>query len=114
MWVRSRLKALGLSGLEARPARSSRRWLRGVAAGVLVLGFAAFALLPWTGTTPLAVTAIALWLGFFGFGWYGPWVAYVSDTAPPDQTGFTLGAVMASRFKFPFQRPAQSAHDSRD
>lgn len=35
------------------------------------------------------------WLGFFGFGWYGPWVAYVADSAPPDKTGFALGLAMA-------------------
>jgi MFS family permease len=35
------------------------------------------------------------WLGFFGFGWYGPWVAYVAESAPPDKTGFCLGLAMA-------------------
>jgi MFS family permease len=35
------------------------------------------------------------WLGFFGFGWYGPWVAYVAESAPPDKTGFSLGLAMA-------------------
>jgi sugar phosphate permease len=35
------------------------------------------------------------WLGFFGFGWYGPWVAYVADSAPADKTGFALGLAMA-------------------
>ncbi|TVP53261.1 MAG: MFS transporter [Halomonas sp.] len=35
------------------------------------------------------------WLGFFGFGWYGPWVAYVAESAPADKTGFVLGLAMA-------------------
>lgn len=35
------------------------------------------------------------WLGFFGFGWYGPWVAYVAESATPEKTGFALGLAMA-------------------
>lgn len=35
------------------------------------------------------------YLGFFSFGWYGPWVAYVAESAPPDKTGFALGLAMA-------------------
>ncbi|BBI52290.1 hypothetical protein HORIV_47110 [Vreelandella olivaria] len=35
------------------------------------------------------------WLGFFGFGWYGPWVAYVAESALVDKTGFVLGLAMA-------------------
>ncbi len=46
-------------------------------------------------TPELALAALAAWLGFFGLGWYGPWVAYLADTAPADQVGLTLGAAMA-------------------
>lgn len=35
------------------------------------------------------------WLGFFGIGWYGPWVAHLAKSAPPGRTGFALGLVMA-------------------
>jgi predicted MFS family arabinose efflux permease len=42
-----------------------------------------------------ALALLALWLGFFGLGWYGPWVAYLAETAPADQVGLTLGAAMA-------------------
>ncbi|MFF7451439.1 MULTISPECIES: MFS transporter [unclassified Streptomyces] len=35
-----------------------------------------------------------VWLGFFGFGWYGPWVAQVAESAPPQWTGFGLGLAM--------------------
>jgi MFS family permease len=38
---------------------------------------------------------LATWLGFFGFGWYGPWVAYTAEAAPADRVGFALGAAMA-------------------
>jgi len=60
-----------------------------VAAGVLIL-----MLVP--PDTPEPVLALlAAWLGFFGLGWYGPWVAYLAETAPPDKTGLTLGTAMA-------------------
>jgi MFS family permease len=38
---------------------------------------------------------LAAWLGFFGLGWYGPWVAYLAEIAPADKVGLTLGAAMA-------------------
>jgi MFS family permease len=60
-----------------------------IAAGAFVL-----IVLP-SGTSELALAVIALWLGFFGLGWYGPWVAYLAETAPADQVGLTLGAAMA-------------------
>lgn len=41
------------------------------------------------------LVVLSIWLGFFGFGWYGPWVAYVSESAPPQREGFTLGLAMA-------------------
>ncbi len=43
----------------------------------------------------LALALLALWLGFFGLGWYGPWVAYLAETASAGQVGLTLGAAMA-------------------
>lgn len=33
--------------------------------------------------------------GFFGFGWYGPWVVWLTESARADQTGRALGAAMA-------------------
>ncbi len=60
-----------------------------VAAGVLVLMFVP----PQTPEPLLAL--LAAWLGFFGLGWYGPWVAYLAETAPTDKVGLTLGAAMA-------------------
>ena len=60
-----------------------------VASGVLVLLFVP----PQTPEPALAL--LAAWLGFFGLGWYGPWVAYLAETAPADQVGLTLGTAMA-------------------
>jgi predicted MFS family arabinose efflux permease len=53
-------------------------------------------LLLWLPLSTLPALALLLaWLGFFGFGWYGPWVAYVAESAPPEKTGFALGLAMA-------------------
>jgi predicted MFS family arabinose efflux permease len=60
-----------------------------VAGGVLVLMFVP----PQTPEPALAM--LAAWLGFFGLGWYGPWVAYLAETAPAGKVGLTLGAAMA-------------------
>ncbi|MEU6625126.1 MFS transporter [Streptomyces litmocidini] len=47
------------------------------------------------GRSPLVASGVFVWLGFFGFGWYGPWVAYVTEAAPPGKTGFALGLAMS-------------------
>ncbi|QXJ25606.1 MFS transporter [Actinomadura graeca] len=47
------------------------------------------------GHAPAAACPLFLWLGFFGIGWYGPWVAHVAESAPPGRTGSVLGLVMA-------------------
>jgi MFS family permease len=60
-----------------------------VAGGVLLLIF----IPPDTPEPTLAL--LAVWLGFFGLGWYGPWVAYLAETAPHGEVGLTLGAAMA-------------------
>jgi MFS family permease len=60
-----------------------------VAGGVLLL----MVVPPQTPEPALAL--LAAWLGFFGLGWYGPWVAYLAETAPADKVGLTLGAAMA-------------------
>ena len=60
-----------------------------IAGGLLVLLFVP------PGTPEPALALLAAWLGFFGLGWYGPWVAYLAETAPADTVGLTLGAAMA-------------------
>ncbi|WP_339958805.1 MFS transporter [Photorhabdus bodei] len=40
--------------------------------------------------------SLMILLGFFGVGWYGPWVAYIADTAPKDRMGFALGLAMTA------------------
>ncbi|MGO4760583.1 MFS transporter, partial [Streptomyces sp. 2MCAF27] len=53
------------------------------------------ALMTPAGRTPVVASVVFVWLGFFGFGWYGPWVAYVTEAAPPGKTGFALGLAMS-------------------
>jgi predicted MFS family arabinose efflux permease len=60
-----------------------------VAAGALLLIF-----IPPDTPEP-ALALLAAWLGFFGLGWYGPWVAYLAEGATADTVGLTLGAAMA-------------------
>ncbi|GAA4201933.1 MFS transporter [Actinocatenispora rupis] len=48
------------------------------------------------GHEPVVAAGTVVWLGFFGFGWYGPWVAHVAETAPPHRTGLTLGLAMSA------------------
>ena len=60
-----------------------------VTAGILVLMAAP------PGTPEPVLALLAAWLGFFGLGWYGPWVAYLAETAAADKVGLTLGTAMA-------------------
>ncbi|MFY9626596.1 MAG: MFS transporter [Methylocystis sp.] len=59
----------------------------------LLAGVGAYLMAGGASTPVLA--ALAIWLGFFGFGWYGPWIALVSEAAPPGQIGFMIGLAMA-------------------
>nr|BFE81214.1 hypothetical protein GCM10020093_038150 [Planobispora longispora] len=47
------------------------------------------------GRSPVAACLLFVWLGFFGIGWYGPWVAHLAESAPPGRTGFALGLAMS-------------------
>ena len=40
------------------------------------------------------LSAIVALLGFFGMGWYGPWVTYIADSAPANSVGLALGTAM--------------------
>jgi len=60
-----------------------------VGAGLVVLAVVN-ARVPWP-----ALILIAAWLGFFGLGWYGPWVAFVADVSPRESLGLALGTAMA-------------------
>jgi predicted MFS family arabinose efflux permease len=84
---------IGLAAWSDRTAGARFRLLAlcmiAVAAGALLLIF-----IPPDTPEP-ALALLAAWLGFFGLGWYGPWVAYLAEGASADTVGLTLGAAMA-------------------
>lgn len=54
-------------------------------------------LLPFLEAQNLAIVSAFMALtGFFVYGWYGPWVAYIAETAPADRQGFALGMAMTA------------------
>jgi predicted MFS family arabinose efflux permease len=74
-------------------ARATRQ---GVVTTSLLAVIAALALLVTPiGAAPVTACVLFVWLGFFGIGWYGPWVALVTEAAPASRTGFALGLAMA-------------------
>ena len=82
-----------LAAWSDRPGTS--RFLLVIASMLAVMaGLIALALLNSQMSWPLLIF-ISAWFGFFGLGWYGPWVAFIADVAPPEQLGLTLGIVMA-------------------
>lgn len=90
------LGAAGRIALAAASDRSAHGRLPVVRACLVAnaVGITVLASLP--DSTPLWVLALPVaWLGFFGFGWYGAWVAHVAESAPADRTGFSLGLTMA-------------------
>ncbi|VVP65014.1 putative MFS-type transporter [Pseudomonas fluorescens] len=54
-------------------------------------------LLPLLETKNLIVVSLLMILtGFFAYGWYGPWVAYIAEIAPVERKGFALGMAMTA------------------
>ncbi len=91
-------QAAGVAGRICLAAWSDRS-RSGRCAVVLVCMVAVLAgltvLMTPAGRSPAVASGVFVWLGFFGFGWYGPWVAYVTEAAPPGRTGFALGLAMS-------------------
>lgn len=82
-------------------ARWSDRLRSGRLVAVLLAMAAAatgsFVLAVLPGETPLAMLyAVAVALGFATFGWYGPWVVYVAETASGRAVGLTLALAMTA------------------
>jgi predicted MFS family arabinose efflux permease len=98
-WFLSLAQLAGAAGRVSLAAWSDRApqarfrllWLCMIA---VAAGFVVLLLIP-PQIPEAALALLAAWLGFFGLGWYGPWVAYLADTAPADKVGLTLGAAMA-------------------
>lgn len=98
-WFLALAQAAGVAGrvgLAAWSDRAPARRFRLLSLSMIAVagGFVVLLLVPPQTPEP-ALALLAAWLGFFGLGWYGPWVAYLADTAPADKVGLTLGAAMA-------------------
>jgi predicted MFS family arabinose efflux permease len=66
-----------------------------VAAGGAAAGAAVFAVMT-AGPSFTTLLLITIVVGFFAFGWYGPWVVYVAEAAPPHAIGMTLALAMTA------------------
>ncbi|GLW66274.1 MFS transporter [Actinomadura rubrobrunea] len=92
------VQAAGVAGricLAAWSDRSASGRYTVVAACMIAVAAGTAVLMTPLGRSPAAACLLFVWLGFFGIGWYGPWVAYVAESAPPGKTGFALGLAMA-------------------
>jgi predicted MFS family arabinose efflux permease len=66
-----------------------------VAALASLVGVASLPLL--SASVPVfVVLALGIVLGFFAFGWYGPWVVHVTELAPARSVGLTLTFAMTA------------------
>lgn len=87
--------ALGRVALAAWSDRSprGREYTLAMSTAAILLGLAALIAAPGA---PLWVVALAAaWLGFFGYGWFGPWIALVAEAAPRGAVGVMIGAALA-------------------
>lgn len=87
--------ALGRVGLAAWSDRSprGREFPLAVSTGAILAGLSTYLAAP--GAPVWAVAVIAAWLGFFGYGWFGPWIALVAEAAPRGAVGFMIGFALA-------------------
>ncbi|WP_186207280.1 MFS transporter [Burkholderia gladioli] len=84
---------VALSALSDRFIHGRQRVVYGAAAVIVIM-------LVLMNVMPIALSSWALGLassiiGFFGFGWYGPWVVWLSETCAADEVGEVLAAAMA-------------------
>ncbi|MFF8774525.1 MFS transporter [Kitasatospora sp. NPDC015120] len=86
---------LGRIGLAAWSDRSRAGRYRPVLTSMVAAVAGLLALTTPLGHHPVGAAVLFTWLGFFGIGWYGPWVAHLAEAAPPGRTGLALGLVMA-------------------
>ena len=97
-WVLTAVQIGGVAGrvlLAVWSDQARRTRMEQVVVSVLAaaIGAAVLPMLPHSlGLVPL-IGFCALW-GFFAFGWYGPWVVFVAESAPAGGLGTTLGLAM--------------------
>jgi predicted MFS family arabinose efflux permease len=66
-----------------------------VAAAAAALGACGFAALA-SGPSFSVLLVVSIGVGFFAFGWYGPWVVYVAEAASAHAVGMTLALAMTA------------------
>ena len=98
-WMLFTAQMAGVAGRVVLAAWSDRLSSRlipvALAAGSAAVGTVALGVVPSdTAFVPLIVLSLAL--GFFAFGWYGPWVVFVAETAPAGAMGLTLALAMTA------------------
>jgi predicted MFS family arabinose efflux permease len=98
-WFLFTAQALGAVGRVVLGTRSDRlghgRRMRSVEESLVLAAGSTFVLpllSPEAGVGVLLLVAAVL--GFFAFGWYGPWVVHVAEVAPRGAVGLTLGLAM--------------------
>ncbi len=98
-WLLALVQLAGVAGrilLAAWGDRPRHTRLGPVAGCMAVTGVVLIGLPLLPAGTPMIILAVLIGvLGFAAFGWYGPWVAQVAETAPPGRTGLMLGLAMA-------------------
>ena len=84
-----------LSAWSDRLGPSRRMIAVGVSALVATIGVVVLATAPSRPGAALLI-GVAVALGFFAFGWYGPWVVHVTELAPRSSVGLTLTFAMTA------------------
>lgn len=82
-----------LSAISDRVHDGRRRVV--LACALVTLAALALAVSLPTGTNAGVILVCSAMIGTFGFGWYGPWVVWLSDGAEPAHVGRVLGAAMS-------------------
>lgn len=92
-------QAAGVAGRISLASWSDRLGNRltpvGIGAGMTALALWAFAGAP-PGSSTFSLIVLSVIVGFFAFGWYGPWVVFVAETAPGRAVGTTLALAMTA------------------
>lgn len=98
-WMLFATQAAGVAGRVALAAWSDRQPSRltpvAISAGVAAVGATVLAALQ-AGPSYGILLALSAVLGFFAFGWYGPWVVFVAEAAPGRAVGTTLALAMTA------------------
>lgn len=88
--------AAGRIALAAWSDRSSHRMVPvAVAAGAAAVGALIYGVMS-AGVSFVLLLLISTAIGFFAFGWYGPWIVFVAESAPPHAIGMTLALAMVA------------------